>query len=376
MRKKMVLVLALAAFSLGACGKASESGSEMTALEERVIDAVMADYEEEFFLREDVVVDRIYRGAFLEPERKDSFVVCKIANMAHAGGLGRREGVLVDLQTMEVKGHIELPYDEISMTVVENADGCASLIVLGTVTYQGMSDQDVIRYKWEADGWVSEDVESISRFADEEHFLYMAEESMLVTYYGDDGNAKPLMEEYSWNPWNEAFELLDGKRIEWHEAEKRQQIDEILQQLKPKHDALEVLIESGEGTSTDPADTITVEENTYREVNVQFAASLQELEDALRNVYTDQYIEEHFEVHQNIEIPLFIEYEGALYRNMADGYPMIWEFNYTISKFAEDDIVLQFPDETADEEGINLEMELVNKAGNWLIHRLEFAEIQ
>ncbi|MCR5753762.1 MAG: IseA DL-endopeptidase inhibitor family protein [Acetatifactor sp.] len=101
-------------------------------------------------------------------------------------------------------------------------------------------------------------------------------------------------------------------------------------------------------------------------------ASVQDLMNELQLIYTEQYIADHFLTMQNSDSPLFIDFDGSLYRNIADGYPQLWNDSYTVEKNSSDEIILAFTeDEEALDAGFIMKMQLVQIDGKWFINQFE-----
>lgn len=199
------ILILLLGLTMTSCGNHGTSVEGTVQLEERVIETIMSNREEGVFDQEDIVIDRIYYGSFSEEDKKEAFVVCKILGMAHVGGLGRKEGVIVDLTSLEVIAHRSFPYDEVSFSCLENANAQTRILMIGTITSQGMSTQDVCLFGITENEWVNMPLKAIETIVDENHLFYASEDSLLVTYMRQASEEEVVLEKLTWDPRTEQF---------------------------------------------------------------------------------------------------------------------------------------------------------------------------
>ncbi len=199
------VVSLLLVLTMTACGNHGASVEGTVELEERVIETIMNNQEEGVFNQQDIVIDRIYYGSFSQEDKKEAFVTCKILGTAHAGGLGRKEGVIVDLTSLEVIAHRSFPYDDVSFSCLENSNEQTRILMIGTVTYQGISTQDVCLLGIAENEWVNLPLKGIEAMSDEEHFFYVSEDSLLVTSMHQASGKEVVLDELTWDPWTEQF---------------------------------------------------------------------------------------------------------------------------------------------------------------------------
>lgn len=199
------ILILLLGLTMTACGNYGASVEGTVELEERVIETIMNNQEEGVFNQQDIVIDRIYCGSFSQADKKEAFVVFKILGTSHVGGLGRKEGVIVDLTSLEVIAYRSFPYDEVCFSCLENSNEQTRILMIGTVTYQGISTQDVCLLGIAENEWVNLPLMAVEEMLDEEHFFYASEDSLLVTYMHPASEKEVVLEELTWDPWTEQF---------------------------------------------------------------------------------------------------------------------------------------------------------------------------
>lgn len=97
---------------------------------------------------------KLYYGSFSHEAANEIFVVCKLLNMPHVGGLDRKAGILLDADTLQLVAYSEFPFDETVINCLQTSDGRSRILVLGTSVNQGMRAQRVYFYGIEGDQWV------------------------------------------------------------------------------------------------------------------------------------------------------------------------------------------------------------------------------
>lgn len=199
------ILILLLGLTMTSCGNHRASVEGTVELEERVIETIMNNQEEGVFNRQDIVIDRIYYGSFSQEDKKEAFVVCKILGTVHVGGLGRKEGVIVDLTSLEVIAHRSFPYDDVSFSCLENSNAQTRILMIGTITYQGISTQDVCLLGVTENEWVNMPLKAIETIVDENHFFYASEDSLLVTYLRPVSEKEVVLEELMWDSGTEQF---------------------------------------------------------------------------------------------------------------------------------------------------------------------------
>ncbi len=151
----------------------------------------------------DVVIDRIYHGSFSPKNASELFILCKIMNVPHAGGLDRTAGIVLSADTLELIAYKEFAADKVEISCLQNSDGINRILFIGTTTYQGISAQEISLLAVEGSQWRDIPISALED-REKEYFYFMADNQILVA-------TEPVLTPSAlkavlvWNPDSEEF---------------------------------------------------------------------------------------------------------------------------------------------------------------------------
>ena len=154
-----------------------------------------------------VEIAQILYGRLTADGEEETVLVCKIPKMSHVGGLDRTIVVCYEMQSGEMHSLLDLPYDELEIVCVENAERTLRLLAIGTGVSQGFAFQNVVLYSMESGEWCAQPftTEQAADSADEV-FYYAVGERLLCTRDYPMQQDSVVMAVLEWNPEKELFE--------------------------------------------------------------------------------------------------------------------------------------------------------------------------
>lgn len=138
------------------------------------IDREQDDYltaESDKHLDELIKLDSITYGSFTDLEASEILVLFKFKDIPHVGGLDRTIAAIYDADTYKIKNQKTFIADNVFIQLLENYNQCASILYIGTVTYQGFTNYDIQLLQVNIDGWIPKDVSS-EKFTNDYAFFY------------------------------------------------------------------------------------------------------------------------------------------------------------------------------------------------------------
>ena len=208
----LLLTFVLLTYFLCGCNQAEPDASEQLLVQlaeqartyicENVDDAMSAVIGEN-----GVEIAQILYGRLTEDGEQEALLICKIPQMSHVGGLDRTIVVCYEMQSGEMHSLLDLPYDEVDIVCVENAEKALRLLAIGTGISQGYAFQNVVLYSMESDEWHPQPF-ATGQAADsaEEVFYYSVGERLLCTPDYPMQQDSVITAELEWNPEKELFE--------------------------------------------------------------------------------------------------------------------------------------------------------------------------
>lgn len=107
-------------------GNAEEKEAEdvrvLFSLNQKVIETVLGNDDARVEMTEsDIVIDQILYGSFSQPDADEVLIICKIMNMPHVCGLGRKAAIILETDSMNVVAYEELVADEVWVGIYDKA---------------------------------------------------------------------------------------------------------------------------------------------------------------------------------------------------------------------------------------------------------------
>lgn len=207
-----LLVFVLLTYFLCGCNRAEPDSSGQLLVQlteqaktyicENMDDAMGAVIEEN-----GVEIAQILHGRLTADGEEEALLICKIPQMPHVGGLDRTIVVCYETQSGEMHSLLDLPYDELEIVCVENADKALRLLTIGTGVSQGFAFQNVVLYSMESGEWCAQPfkTEQAADAADEVFYYSVGDRLLCSPDYPmqQDSVVTVVLE---WNPEGELFE--------------------------------------------------------------------------------------------------------------------------------------------------------------------------
>lgn len=207
-----LLAFVLLTYFLCGCNQAEPDSSEQLLVQlteqaktyicENMDDAMGAVIEEN-----GVEIAQILYGRLTADGEQEALLICKIPQMAHVGGLDRTIVVCYEMQSGEMHSPLDLPYDELDIVCVENAEKALRLLTIGTGVSQGFAFQNVVLYSMENNDWCAQPF-TAGQAVDsaDEVFYYPVGDRLLCTLDYPVQQDSVVMAVLEWNPEKELFE--------------------------------------------------------------------------------------------------------------------------------------------------------------------------
>lgn len=207
-----LLVFVLFTYFLCGCNRSEPDLSEELLVQlteqakmyicENIDDAVSAVIDEN-----GVEIAQILYGRLTTDGEEEALLICKIPQMSHVGGLDRTIVVCYEMQSGEMHSLLDLPYDELDIVCVENAEKALRLLAIGTGVSQGYAFQNVVLYSMESGEWCAQPftTEQAADSADEVFYYLVGDRVLCSPDYPmqQDSAVTAVLE---WDPEKELFE--------------------------------------------------------------------------------------------------------------------------------------------------------------------------
>jgi len=186
LRKRVSLfavVILFLVFFVSGCAESTGTNdtNPLSRLNNKVIEIVLENGEAgDTVTASDVVIDQTFYGSFSKPETEEVLVVCRILNMPHVGGLGRRAIIILEVESMDVVAYDEIPADEVWVSSLSMGNGQDRIIFSAQSTYQGISTQNVMYFCIKNGQWAETPIEELAALG-EDSFYFLVGDVMLVT---------------------------------------------------------------------------------------------------------------------------------------------------------------------------------------------------
>lgn len=241
-KKRMLFVsdsifLLFALIFLSACGKEEEPAEEETwlsKLDQLAVETVIENSEMNGSLVKEgyveVVIDKIYCGAFSKEKADEIFVECRLSGIPVRGAYDSRACFLLDADTFKISAYKEFDGDHVTLERLQTATGQSRILFMryedGMEQMQGVELWGVCNGEW------VELPTGIEEFIPEENkelvtgingteakigdnFCYLAGDRLVITYEEDgwtmflNENSVPseLIAVLKWDPYEEKFVL-------------------------------------------------------------------------------------------------------------------------------------------------------------------------
>ena len=154
-----------------------------------------------------IEIAQILYGRLAADGEQEALLICKIPQMSHVGGLDRTIVVCYEMQSGEMHSLLDLPYDELEIVCVENAEKALRLLTIGTGVSQGYVFQNVVLYSMESGEWCEQPF-TVGQTDDsaDEVFYYSGGERLLCTPVYPMQQDSVVTTVLEWNPEKELFE--------------------------------------------------------------------------------------------------------------------------------------------------------------------------
>lgn len=200
----VLVILCIMVFFLIGCGKVNKEGA-LTELNKIVTEKVLENSELSDLIRDsDIVVDKIYYGAFSEENAEEVLVLCKVLNQPHAGGMDRTMVLVLQTDSLELVTYKEFSADKVIINCIQNDKGQSKVLFLGTTTYQGMAAQDIYLFSIQDKEWIGESIKDLYAIS-EEHFCLIADDKIIVSSTENITKSSNIICVLRWNPETEQF---------------------------------------------------------------------------------------------------------------------------------------------------------------------------
>lgn len=145
----VISMIVLFLFMFSGCTKSDVTVHDdiCAKLSNRIVEQVIENYEDgNVISASDIVLDKIYYGAFSQEDTNEIFVLCKILNLPHVAGLDKTVCIVFAADTLEVVTYKEFSADKVAIQCIQASNGQRRILVSETTEYQGMLTQYILLF--------------------------------------------------------------------------------------------------------------------------------------------------------------------------------------------------------------------------------------
>ncbi len=202
---KFLNIILLILIFLSACTKSATN--TVSDLNNYVVETIVKNYENGEVKEPDIVIEHIYYGSFSQSNNNEILVICKILNTPHVAGLDKTVCVLYNTNSLEMISYKEFAADNVVISDIPTSNGQDKILVLQTVTYQGISTQELHLFVIQDGEWIDDSVDPLENLDDE--YFYFVEDNMIIASINDKlTSLKDISAILIWNPDTERYILI------------------------------------------------------------------------------------------------------------------------------------------------------------------------